>query len=68
MQPVLTCTQWDDATQTCTAQAWVEMPTVFGKLPSLQDAAQIGNSIMLGVGMVLAASLLILSAKGNDDE
>ena len=45
-QKVLTCVVWDEPTQTCTTQVWVDQP---GLLPALSmaDAYVIGLNIAL---------------------
>lgn len=46
MPRVMQCLQFDEATATCTAQAWVDQPTVFPPL-SVEDGLLIGGKIVL---------------------
>lgn len=57
MSKVLTCTAYDDATATCTQEAWVEQLTV---LPTMtpEQATEIGMAVML-LWVPLACAVLI---------
>ena len=43
---VLVCTEYDDATSACSAQAWLESPTALPPL-SVADATEIAGEIAL---------------------
>ncbi len=47
---VLVCVEWDATSQTCTTQAWQEMPSVFPALPTAEQA----HVLMLAVLPVVA--------------
>lgn len=46
VNPVLTCTAYDTATQTCTAQAWMVHPSVLPPL-TVEQGIEIGWKIAL---------------------
>ena len=54
MPRVLQCIEWNDATQQCTTEAWVDQPSFVSMLPTMEQA----NS----VGAVIFASLITLAA------
>lgn len=55
--PVLTCLQFDPATQTCTQQAWVEPPpSVFPSL-SAADGQMLGLAILSSCAILWASKL-----------
>ncbi len=55
--PVLTCVQFDPASQTCMQQAWVEPPpSVFPSL-SAADGQMIGFAIIAGCVVIWASKL-----------
>lgn len=44
---VLVCTEWDDVSNTCSAQAWIEWPGVIPPLPAEQGLQIAGLMIAL---------------------
>jgi hypothetical protein len=46
MARVLTCTEFDELTQECTASVWLEEPTLLPEL-SVEDARLIGEALLL---------------------
>jgi hypothetical protein len=46
MPRVLTCTTWNETTQACDAQAWVEQPASPFPTMTLAEGQQIGDSIV----------------------
>jgi len=58
MSRILTCVQWDDATQDCVTTAWVE-PQTFG-LPPLTESegAQLGGAVLVLFSVAFLLRLL----------
>lgn len=54
---VLVCTQWDDVSQTCGAQTWLDSPTAIPPL-SVEDAQMIAVEILVLWGVAFGLRLL----------
>ena len=60
MARVLTCTSYDEGTQTCTAEAWVEQPSnIIDYLPTVEEADAVGKAFFFG--LVALAALVALT-------
>lgn len=49
MARVLTCTDYDTSTDTCTAQAWVEQSASPWPTLTLEEGREIGDAILVAV-------------------
>lgn len=60
MPRVLHCVEWNDATQTCATETWVEQGALFvNYLPTVDQAQAVGGA-MFAACCVLAAMSLFL--------
>lgn len=55
---ILACTAWDEATDTCTAQAWVEQPSI---LPPLTDEERDSLVVEIGTLWAIAFTLRLIA-------
>ena len=60
---VLACIEWDDATQSCAVQAWVEQPGLWALLPTVEEASYLGGLMMLSLFSVAALKYLLKPQK-----
>lgn len=58
MARVLTCMQWNETTETCELQAWVEESSPWPGL-TLAEGQQIGDAMLVGLMSVLAIKLFL---------
>lgn len=65
---VLECVEWNDTTQTCVAEAWVEQPSDFVHYLPTIDQAQAVGSAMFAACCVLAAMSLFLPSQHQPTE
>jgi len=56
---VLECVEWNDTTQTCAVEAWVEPASLVQFLPTIDQAQAVGGA-MFAACCVLAAMSLFL--------
>ena len=59
MPRVLQCVQWDDATQTCATEAWIEQASILDALPTVEQANAVGLAIFLALAGIAAQGLLL---------
>ena len=65
MPRVLTCVEWDVATEQCLTEAWVEQPpSVFVDLPP-EDGAAIGGAIFCLFAVAGLVRILIKNAEST---
>lgn len=54
---VRACVDWDAATETCTAEAYIDPPTVIPMM-TVEQGHEIGFAVFAAVAMVKAVSLI----------
>ena len=59
MPRVLHCIEWDEATRTCTTEAWVEDAGFVQYLPTVDQAQAVGGTMFAALVIIAAMSLLL---------
>jgi hypothetical protein len=69
MPRVLHCIEWNEATQTCTTEAWVEQPAeLVSYLPTVEQAQTVGATMFTALVIVAAMSLFLPSNSTSEKE
>lgn len=66
MARVLTCTQFNDSTQQCEVQAWVDQWNWTSPLPTIEQAGMVGGAYFVGL-MTLAVVKGLLNPKSIEE-
>lgn len=66
---VLTCLQYDTASNVCVSEAWVEQPGSFiDYLPTVEEAHTVGGAMAITLITIAAMGLLLPSRSSNSDD
>lgn len=63
MAKVLTCTDWDSATQTCLAQVWADHSVWVDYLPTVEQANAVGFAFFASLTTVVVIKRLLTPPK-----
>jgi len=66
MAKVLQCINWNEATQQCVTEAWVDEADWTTFLPTVDQAAAVGSAYFIGL-MTLAVVRGLLNPKTEED-
>lgn len=66
MARVLTCINFNESTQQCETQAWVDQSDWTTPLPSIEQAAMVGSAYFIGL-MTLAVVKGLLNPKSIEE-
>lgn len=66
MAKVLQCIDWNEATQQCVTEAWVDQSDWTTYLPTVEQATAVGSAYFLGL-MTLAVVRGLLNPKNDED-
>lgn len=66
MAKILTCIQFNDSTQQCEQQAWVDQSDWTTPLPTVEQATAVGAAYFVGL-MTMAVIKGLLNPKSTED-
>lgn len=65
---VLACIQWNEQTQVCDVQAWVEQPSLLEVMPTMEQAQEVGLAVFIAWVTVAALKYLLKPTRETSNE